>query len=460
MKRLIAIVFVLTFVFSLCAPCFAASTVQRLPENANELFSFSDETSEKLLKKLRSKSKTLGCGLGVYATGMEDIDSVYYTVTTVDDDGKETDNSGPHEKPYGEWVTDEVMNFPIKGNAAVLFVMYDYNTFRLYTTGKGDELFTPEIKTYAESKLNRLFLEHYDYEEVITTYIDLCVELNTNLEAGTKFEIPEAEHPARFCDFADLLYGYDDERAALIEKLNTISEKYEFDVVVLTIKELGYKESWDYAHDYFVNNGYGLGEQHDGIMLLIAIGSGQAGERDWATYTSKGFSDALFEDHVLTKIEDKVLEYLRPSDWIGGFNAFADRCEEVLANNEAKAADDKTRIEKDEEWEYYEEIFKTQDFIIRIPLFPRTDGIWLVIAIGVGLIASLIIVLVMKAKLKSVRFKGDARDYITQGSFKLNETSDVFLYSTVTKTVRESSSSSGGGGGGGHSSGGGHSGKF
>lgn len=54
---------------------------------------------------------------------------------------------------------------------------------------------------------------------------------------------------------------------------------------------------------------------------------------------------------------------------------------------------------------------------------------------------------IMKSKLKSVNYKSGATDYIVPESFKLDNSRDVYLYNTITRTERESESSSSSDGG-------------
>ena len=65
----------------------------------------------------------------------------------------------------------------------------------------------------------------------------------------------------------------------------------------------------------------------------------------------------------------------------------------------------------------------------------------------IALIIALIVVSSMKKKLTSVKFADSANDYVRPGSLNLTESRDTFLYSSVTRTVRETESRSGGGGG-------------
>ena len=64
---------------------------------------------------------------------------------------------------------------------------------------------------------------------------------------------------------------------------------------------------------------------------------------------------------------------------------------------------------------------------------------------GIGMI----ITAIMRSKLKSVRFKNQAMDYVRPGSMQVTESRDIFLYRNVTctkKQERVESSSSGSGG--------------
>ena len=84
-----------------------------------------------------------------------------------------------------------------------------------------------------------------------------------------------------------------------------------------------------------------------------------------------------------------------------------------------------------------------------------------VAALAIGLVYALI----LKSKLKIARYKSNAAQYMLANSLNLTESSDLFLYQSVTRTRIESSS--GGGRGGGFSTGsrggtsyGGRGGKF
>ena len=74
----------------------------------------------------------------------------------------------------------------------------------------------------------------------------------------------------------------------------------------------------------------------------------------------------------------------------------------------------------------------------------------ILISIGGGLLIALIVVLIMKAGMKTVRANNPANYYVRDGSMNVNFSRDIYLYSTVTRVRRsqESSGSSGGSRGG------------
>ena len=60
----------------------------------------------------------------------------------------------------------------------------------------------------------------------------------------------------------------------------------------------------------------------------------------------------------------------------------------------------------------------------------------LLICIGIGLVAGLVTVLIMRGQLKSVRPQSGAADYVVSGSFRLRHSRDIFLYRHVQRVAR------------------------
>ena len=73
----------------------------------------------------------------------------------------------------------------------------------------------------------------------------------------------------------------------------------------------------------------------------------------------------------------------------------------------------------------------------KAPVATRDIIIAVCISVVVGIIIGFIGSGIMKSKLTSVRYQSGAADYMVPDSFKLNDSRDVYLYSTVTKTERQ-----------------------
>lgn len=219
-----------------------------------------------------------------------------------------------------------------------------------------------------------------------------------------------AEHPSRVADGADVLTVA--EENALKEKLDAISEKYGVDVAVVTVESLGGETPYNFTQSYYLDNGYGIGEEKDGVMLLFSAEVVDGGRDYFVFYKGVGY-DALDDD--VEDVKSAIVGYLKNDNFVKAFDTFANECE------------------------YYIDVE-----INGVPFNPLMS---LGISLGIGFIIALISVSVMKGKLKSVRFQTGASTYQKHGSLKITNSKDIYLYRTVTRTARPKSTSSGGGGG-------------
>lgn len=240
------------------------------------------------------------------------------------------------------------------------------------------------------------------------------------------FVTPALADGNRVIDDADVLSASDE--AVLEQAITLIRDKYQFDVVLLTKTSIDGKTPRYYAGDYYDYGGYGCGDSHDGIILLLVTGAG-VGNRDY-TIVNTGRGEKIFDDDAMYEIEDAMLPYLRASNFSAGMAKFVTGVEARLEymtpkNRTTRAA---------------------------------------VIIFGVGLVIGVIVALVLKGQMKTVRRKIGAQSYIRDGSFQLNRVQDIYLYTTTTRRKIETSSGGGGHGGGFTGSSGthhtSHSGKF
>lgn len=74
-------------------------------------------------------------------------------------------------------------------------------------------------------------------------------------------------------DLADVFTR--DEKAFLQTESRKLSDAYQMDIVIVTTYDAQNKSSRAYADDFFDDNGYGVGAERDGILLLIDFDNGE-----------------------------------------------------------------------------------------------------------------------------------------------------------------------------------------
>ena len=113
-------------------------------------------------------------------------------------------------------------------------------------------------------------------------------------------------------------------KASLLDRLNSVSTQYDFDLVIVTENSIGSKSPMDYADDFFDYNGYGLGNDNDGCIFLLVMGS-----RDyWFSTSGRGIK--LMNSTAGDKLEKSVLPYLKNDNFPDAFRAFISDWEEFL----------------------------------------------------------------------------------------------------------------------------------
>ncbi len=218
----------------------------------------------------------------------------------------------------------------------------------------------------------------------------------------------------RLVDDADLLLDYEEEE--LLSLLDEISERQQFDVVVVTVQSLDGYSAQAYADDFYDYNGYGFGSSYDGALLLLAMD-----EREWYISTC-GYGITALTDYGIEYIGDEMLSDLSGGFYYDAFVTFAQLCDEFV-----------TQAVNGEAFDVYNAPKSS------FPFFKI-----LLIALVIGLVVGLIAVLIMKAQLKSVAFKANANSYEKPGSMQVTNAHELFLYRNVSRVKKAENNSSGG----------------
>ena len=312
-----------------------------------------------------------------------------------------------------EYYADGLSANDFSKNGVLLIYNLGAREWYIYKRGRAENIFPKEENTALWAAFRR-GVDSYGYENV-KGYLEF-LELKL-MEKGV-LPIPEENLRERLVDEGNLLT--DEQEDALLKKLDEISERQKCDVIVLTVETLGEKTSTEYADDFFDYNGYGYGDERDGILLLRCQNS-----RDWAISTH-AFGIEAFTDAGQERLMSFVIPYLSKDRNEEAFNEFADQCDKFLTQARMGDPYDTHNLE-------------------RLGLQKPLTNV--VIALAVGIFVAFMIVASMKRSLKSVRFQAKADSYLRKNSLNIRNGYDNFLYKNVSRTVRQTSSGGGSGGG-------------
>ncbi|MBP5167043.1 MAG: TPM domain-containing protein [Oscillospiraceae bacterium] len=308
-------------------------------------------------------------------------------------------------------------------DGTMLLADAEYGTYGIYTEGSMVQLLTEEAAETACDAFDAALLTGGLYDAV-DAYLDamfleaekLGSEQTRDLSEGPVIKytdpfVPYHDYDApRVVDGADIFT--DAEEDDLAGRIAEMGERLGNDFVIVTVNDTGRLSHMEYADDFFDYNGYGLGPDYDGMLLLICMNSQHRGW--WISTYAECFD--RFWDRDIDDLGEAIKPYLSAGEYYRAAEVYLDGVEEVFA----RPADYHTQLQKRES--------------VRGAILP---------ALIVALIAALIVIAVLRGKMKTVRTAGSAAGYMVKDSFYLRRQSDTFLHSHVTKTRKQSSSSSG-----------------
>ena len=236
------------------------------------------------------------------------------------------------------------------------------------------------------------------------------------------------EEPVRMVDMADILS--DSEEADMLSKLDELSERQQVDVAIVTVNSLDGKSPMEYADDFFDYNGYGFGDNRDGILYLINIESDGSYESGNSWISTSGYAITAFTDEGIQFIGSQITPELTDGRFNAAFEEFIALADDFITQAKNGEAYDVGNLPRGE-----------------LPLARNV-----LIALAVGIVVALTGTGIMKGQLKTVRMQAAAADYMKSGSLNVTGRQDVFLYSHVDRRAKPKQSSSGGGGSSTHSS--------
>lgn len=204
------------------------------------------------------------------------------------------------------------------------------------------------------------------------------------------------------------------ERQEVLSRLESVSSKYGVDIAVYTTGDTGGMNVTTYSDQYYLDHGYGTGEDRSGTLLTISMS-----ERDWHLSTH-GEGIQAFTDYGIEQLGQSIGSYLSGGDYAGAFKEYAEIADRYFSSErDGKPVD--------------------------VP--PRGAGFYVILAVAslvLGFIFSFAATGAMKKKMKSVARQASASAYATEGGIRLTENSDRYLYHRVVAVPIPRNNSSGG----------------
>ena len=226
-------------------------------------------------------------------------------------------------------------------------------------------------------------------------------------------DIPTERQKPLLVDEAGLLS--EEESSTLINKLEEISQRQKNEVAVVTVNSLEGKTAEAYADDYYDYNGYGYGENDDGLLLLVSMG-----EREWAVTTYGYCHTVAFTDAGLDYISSEFRRKLSSGEYAKAFDCFADLCDDFLTQAATGEPYDVDNMPKG-----------------------KVSPFWLYTDLVVAFFISFGIVKGKSRNLKSIKKQESAKAYERRGSLSLRRSTDSFVNRIVTqKTIQNEKNSS------------------
>ena len=282
----------------------------------------------------------------------------------------------------------------------------------VFLFGKARQLTDGDVQ-----KLLDAYMSGSSYLYAVSNYLEAAGALITEKLSDsplTAITDESMEKLPRLVDGADLIRTSQEQK--LLAKLDEISQRQQLDVVVVTVNSLGNKTAMEYADDFFDYKGYGFGENHDGILILVSME-----ERDWWISTC-GYGITAFTDAGLDYIADRVVPLLSEGEYSKAFDTFAEKCDEFITQAKTGEPYDVRNLPKD----------------------PFKFGKCLLVSLLIGAFTAGCVVWGLKGQLKTVRADNKATNYAQSLVPSLTVNKDTYLYSTMSSRPKPKPSESSG----------------
>lgn len=227
-------------------------------------------------------------------------------------------------------------------------------------------------------------------------------------------------------DDADLYTA--DEETDLAARAEAMGEKWGLDVFFMTTQNTEGMPAREYAAQFYLNGGFGIGEEKSGIVFIIDMG-----ERDAQMVTS-GKAIDIFTDYYIDVIWNEVSPYLSDGAYYEAMSLFLDNVDHYCG-------------------EYEKYLANPDGYVSEYQMSKSSSK--LLLATGIAFVLSIAIaglcVVQMKRGHNNVRPFTDGRAYLKENGLHLDINRDSFVSTHTTRTPIPKNNDSGSSWGGGSS---------
>lgn len=437
-KKFTALLMALLLALTLCVPAMASAEYGSIFDETEELGSA--ELTYQGEQELPQLAKTLGIDLRVDVftdEGLEPDDTVSDIATYVYDNY----DYGLGEDREGVSLTLLMKTQP-DGSYALAENDWCVYAFLSETRGSSQEL---SDAVYAAIK-PYMAAQAWNGKDMTMSATALSQAVDAMMKAASDYilancppdnsgEVTETQTPEQ--TGVDMKYIFDnsdlltfDEWEKLEARAADISQRHGCGVYVAFVDdftEYGYgNDVYKTTYQLYHSNELGMGENRDGIIILLSMA-----ERDYAMFVYGTYAETAFNSYGQEKLEKAFLGNFKEDDWYGGVSNYLSTCDEYLTRADAGKP-------------------------VR-----ESPALLIAIAVVASCLLSGAICLFLKRSMKTVHQKVEANEYVAPGGLQLSKQYDRYTHTTETRSkINKDSDSSGGtsscSGGGGS----GRSGKF
>lgn len=205
----------------------------------------------------------------------------------------------------------------------------------------------------------------------------------------------------RVFDYADLLSEAEEREMHLwVEEMQ---ENWNMDLAYLTTNDTEGKSVQQYGADFYVEHDLGLGENYDGVIFVLDMGS-----REGQIITC-GKAIDLYTDYYIDQMWDNMVNFLSDGDYYNAFFSLYMDMNELAGNYE------KYQTDPDSFLSDYSKAQKTRSILISAA-----------VAALFALVIALFAVSSMRKSCKNVKPYTDGRAYLKENGYHLSVNRDSF----------------------------------